>query len=469
MNHGHPPISTVLVVDDDPAILTVLEARLASAGLRVLLAASGEEALTILADQDVDLVVSDQRMPGISGHDLFRQVHLSRPDLPFILLTAHGRIPEAVEMVKEGAADYLTKPFEGRELLAKVQALLAQRGQASPPAGPGGGHGVDLPGLQGGPSPAMARLLEMIERVAPSEVSVLILGESGTGKELVARLIHQKSQRHAGPLVVVDCGSTPANLLESELFGHLKGSFTHALKDKKGLIQEAQGGTLFLDEIGNIGPEMQTRLLRFLQEGTIRPVGGTKTTHVDCRVVAATNADLPELIKKGSFREDLYFRLKGITLRLPSLRQRREDIPSLAKYFLQNTPRAAGAPAPALSPQALKVLLDYPWPGNVRELQHVIQAGAVLCRGGVVEPEDLQLEPTEPTPAAAAPDQEPLEGDSLSLDDNERRAILRALQETGWVLTEAAERLGISRRTIHYKVKKYGLTPPPGPLPRAGR
>ncbi|MFH1034394.1 MAG: sigma-54 dependent transcriptional regulator [Pseudomonadota bacterium] len=458
----HQPPPTVLVVDDDPAILTVLEARLASAGLRVLLAKSGEEALGFLAGEAVDLVVSDQRMPGISGQDLFRQVHVSRPEMPFILLTAFGRIPEAVEMVKEGASDYLTKPFEGRELLAKVQALLAQR----PPAGQTTGTTAAPQALDlaSGPSPAMARLLEMIERVAPAQVSVLILGESGTGKELVARLIHQKSQRHDGPLVVVDCGSTPANLLESELFGHLKGSFTHALKDKKGLIQEAQGGTLFLDEIGNIGPEMQTRLLRFLQEGTIRPVGGTKTSHVDCRVVAATNADLPELIKKGDFREDLYFRLKGITLRLPALRQRREDIPFLARRFLQDLPRPAGAPAHALSPRALAVLMDYAWPGNVRELKHVIEAGAVLCRGGVLEPQDLQLEPTGTEPAADPQGGAPPAGDSLSLDESERRAILRALEETGWVLTAAAGLLGISRRTIHYKVKKYGLTPPARPV-----
>ncbi|MBI5524128.1 MAG: sigma-54-dependent Fis family transcriptional regulator [Desulfarculus sp.] len=450
-------IAAVLVVDDDPAILAVLEARLASAGLKVLTARSGEEALALLEREPVDLVVSDQRMPGISGKELFRQVHAARPALPFILLTAHGRIPEAVEMVKEGASDYLTKPFEGRELLAKVQALLAARAHA----GPSGA--APAPQLAGGASPAMARLLEMIERVAPSEVSVLILGESGTGKEVVARLIHQKSRRSAGPLVVVDCGSTPANLLESELFGHLKGSFTHALKDKKGLIQEAQGGTLFLDEIGNIGPEMQTRLLRFLQEGTIRPVGGTKNISVDSRVIAATNADLPELIKRGAFREDLYFRIKGITLHLPALRQRREDIPALARQFLARLPRPAGAPACSLSPQALRTLVDYPWPGNVRELKHVMEAGAVLCQGGVIEPQDLQLEPSAQPAAPAAGGQAAGPGEALplSLDENERLAILRALTETGWVLSEAAELLGISRRTIHYKVKKYGLTPPP--------
>ncbi|MBI4798409.1 MAG: sigma-54-dependent Fis family transcriptional regulator [Desulfarculus sp.] len=450
----HPsPKATVLVVDDDPAILAVLEARLASAGLKVLTARGGEEALALLERQPVDLVVSDQRMPGLSGKELFRQVHASRPGLPFILLTAYGRIPEAVEMVKEGASDYLTKPFEGRELLAKVQALLPPRGQAPAPQ------------LAGGASPAMARVLEMVERVAPSEVSVLILGESGTGKEVVARLIHQKSRRGAGPLVVVDCGSTPANLLESELFGHLKGSFTHALKDKKGLIQEAQGGTLFLDEIGNIGPEMQTRLLRFLQEGTIRPVGGTKNISVDSRVIAATNADLPEMIRKGAFREDLYFRLKGITLHLPALRARREDIPALARQFLAELPRPAGAPVCSLSPQALRTLVDYPWPGNVRELKHVMEAGAVLCRGGVIEPQDLQLEPAAPAAAPAPPAGGPPDGPGealpLSLDENERLAILRALSETGWVLSEAAQLLGISRRTIHYKVKKYGLTPPP--------
>jgi len=464
-NPGQDPL--VLVVDDDPAILQVLTARLEAAGFRVLAAASAEEALDLALERPPDLVVSDLRLPGLSGQELFLALHRRRPGLPVVLLTAHGTIADAVAMVKQGAADYLTKPFDGRELVAKLRALLERsvapaagsETPAAPPAGPAASAPagpVAPPGsLVGDASPAMAQLLALVERVAPSPLSVLILGESGVGKELVARLLHQRSQRRAGPFVVVDCGATPANLLESELFGHLKGSFTHALRDKKGLIAEADGGTLFLDEIGNISPEMQTRLLRFLQEGVIRPVGGNRESAVDARVVAATNADLPALIRRGEFREDLYYRLRGITIPVPPLRERRQDIPALARHFAQDYARAAGLPAPEIAPEAVARLLDHPWPGNVRELKQVIQAAAVLCRQGRVTPADLQLEPDPSlTPAP--------EGEALSLEDNERQALERALHQTGWVVTQAAELLGISRRALHYKIKRYHLTPPPG-------
>ncbi len=452
---GQDPL--VLVVDDDPAILQVLTARLEAAGFRVLAAASAEEALDLALERPPDLVVSDLRLPGMSGQELFLALHRRRPELPVVLLTAHGTIADAVAMVKQGAADYLTKPFDGRELVAKLRALLAgpsaPSGASPPPQAPAPTDASGL--LVGGASPAMAQLLALVERVAPSPLSVLILGESGVGKELVARLLHQQSQRRSGPFVVVDCGATPANLLESELFGHLKGSFTHALRDKKGLIAEADGGTLFLDEIGNISPEMQTRLLRFLQEGVIRPVGGNRESAVDARVVAATNADLPALIRRGEFREDLYYRLRGITIPVPPLRQRRPDIPELARRFAADYARAAGLAVPEITPEAVARLMEHPWPGNVRELKQVIQAAVVLCRQGRITPADLQLEPgpgLEPTP----------EGDALSLEDNERQALERALHQTGWVVTQAAELLGISRRALHYKIKRYNLAPPPG-------
>lgn len=462
-NPGQDPL--VLVVDDDPAILQVLTARLEAAGFRVLAAASAEEALDLALERPPDLVVSDLRLPGMSGQELFLALHRRRPGLPVVLLTAHGTIADAVAMVKQGAADYLTKPFDGRELVAKLRALLETAAAPSPADAPGAPAAVGpavapapatTPGsMVGGSSPAMAQLLALVERVAPSPLSVLILGESGVGKELVARLLHQKSQRRAGPFVVVDCGATPANLLESELFGHLKGSFTHALRDKKGLIAEAAGGTLFLDEIGNISPEMQTRLLRFLQEGVIRPLGGNRETPVDARVVAATNADLPALIRRGEFREDLYYRLRGITVPVPPLRERREDIPGLARHFAAEYARAAGLPALEIAPEAFDRLRDHPWPGNVRELKQVIQAAAVLCRQGRITPVDLQLEPG-PGLAPAS------EGEALSLEDHERQALERALHQTGWVVTQAAELLGISRRALHYKIKRYNLTPPPG-------
>ncbi|MFZ5587903.1 MAG: sigma-54-dependent transcriptional regulator [Thermodesulfobacteriota bacterium] len=451
----HDPAATILVVDDDPAILQVLEARLASAGYRVVSALSAEEGLDLASARRPDLVVSDLRLPGMSGQDLFRALHRRHPGLPVILLTAHGTISDAVAMVKEGAADYLTKPFDGRELLARVAEHLARAPAApfAPAAGP-----AATQAMVGGASPAMRALLDLARRVAASPLSVLILGESGTGKEMVARLIHDQSPRARGPFVVVDCGATPPNLLESELFGHLKGSFTHALRDKKGLIAEAAGGTLFLDEIGDISPEMQTRLLRFLQEGTIRPVGGTRTEAVDCRVVAATNADLMALIRQGRFREDLYYRLRGVTLAVPPLRERREDIPALAEHFLRAFAQAAGRPALGLSAEAAERLLAHAWPGNVRELKQAVQAAAVLCRGGEIGPNDLQLEPGAGAVGGAAEAAEA----GLSLDQSERRAIERALMETGWVVKAAAELLGISRRALHYKIKRYNLAPPPG-------
>ncbi|MFH1060211.1 MAG: sigma-54 dependent transcriptional regulator [Pseudomonadota bacterium] len=451
---------TILVVDDDPAILQVLEARLASAGFRVVSALSAEEGLDLAARQRPDLVVSDLRLPGMSGQDLFRALHRRQPGLPVILLTAHGTISDAVAMVKEGAADYLTKPFDGRELLGRVRELLERAASAPVPAPAATAVAATTNQVMvGGASPAMGELLALAQRVAASPLSVLILGESGTGKEMVARLIHDQSPRARGPFVVVDCGATPPNLLESELFGHLKGSFTHALKDKQGLIAAAAGGTLFLDEIGDISPEMQTRLLRFLQEGTIRPVGGVRTEAVDCRVVAATNADLMALIRSGRFREDLYYRLRGVTLAVPPLRERRQDIPVLAEHFLRAYAQAAERPALGLSPAAKERLLAHAWPGNVRELKQVVQAAAVLCRTGLIGPEDLQLEPgAGPRPAAAPAGDEA----ELSLEENERRAIERALAETGWVVKAAAELLGISRRALHYKIKRYGLAPPPG-------
>ena len=442
------PTPHVLLVDDDAAILEVLAARLESAGFATLPARSAEEALAKLAETDVALVISDVRMPGMGGRGLLKEVVAGWPGLPVILLTAYGAIPDAVSAVKDGAADYLTKPFDGKELVAKARQLLSRPARAEDKAGESPVSRV----LWGGKSPAMRKLYALIERVAPSDVNVLVIGESGTGKEMVARLLHELSTHPQGPLVIVDCGSTPATLLESELFGHVKGSFTHAVRDKKGLIEEARGGTLFLDEVGNVSPEMQTRLLRFLQEHTIRRIGDTKEIHVECRVVAATNADLQAMVKDGAFREDLFFRLKGVSLSVPPLRERKEDIPLLAQRFVEHYCRAQGKEILTIPAETMKRLVAYPWPGNVRELKHALEAGVVLGGGGELAFEDLQLdalgEVAQPT------------GSALSLDESEHQAIVRALEKAGWVQTAAADILGISRRAIHYKIKKYGIRIP---------
>lgn len=450
------PKRTILVVDDDESILEVLDARLSAGGYATLSARSAEKGLELLERTPVDLVISDMRMPGMGGKGLLEKVATERPNLPVIMLTAYGTIPDAVASVKTGAVDYMTKPFEGEELLARVGSILngSVRVSAQPSARPAPGPAPADRRLWGGKSQSMKRLFDLIEKVAPTDVTVLINGESGTGKEKVSRIIHERSHRASGPFVVVDCGSTPAGLLESELFGHVKGSFTHAVRDKRGLIEEASGGTLLLDEIGNISSEMQTRLLRFLQERTIRRIGDTKEISIDCRVLAATNADLQAMVKEGSFREDLYFRLKVITMVVPPLRERKEDIPALTQRFVEAFSKANGMPTVAITDEAMQILMDYSWPGNVRELKHVIEAGVVLSSGGIMQPEDLHLEPVDEPIAAAT---EEAGGAALSLEESEKRAILRALEQSNWVQKDAADVLGISRRAIHYKVKKYGI------------
>ncbi len=434
---------TILVVDDDEGVRQILQDLLASAGYRTVIAADGEEALLRLGNGDVDLVVSDARMPGMSGRELLWECVRRWPGLPVVLLTGYGTVPDAVEAIKAGAVDYLLKPFDGRELLGRIASILAARDTRVWT----GGRGLLAEELWGGKSPAMQRLYKLIERVAPTEATILLLGESGTGKEKIAGLLHRLSQRAYGPFVVVDCGSTPSTLLESELFGHAKGAFTNAFKDKKGLVAEAHGGTLFLDEIGNISSEMQLRLLRFLQERRIRRVGDVAETPVNCRVIAATNADLAELVRRGEFREDLYYRLKVITIQVPPLRERKPDIPILAERFLQLF--AEDGRARKLDPEVAEAMLDYAWPGNVRELRNMLEAAVILSSDGVIRMEDMQFEETDLDV--------PLPGNVLSLEDSERQVIVSALEKSGWVVKDAADMLGISRRTMHYKIKKFRI------------
>lgn len=463
-----PGQATILVVDDDKNILQVLEARLSFAHYKTLSARSAEEAVELLAQHPIDLVVSDVKMPGMGGVGLLHEILVQWPHIPVILLTAYGSIPDAVSTIRSGAADYLTKPFDGHQLLSKIATLLgrveekgAKDDKSGKPRQTKGRQVSDV--IWGGKSPAMRDFYAILERVAPTDVAVLIMGESGTGKEMVARMLHDLSPRAKGPFVIVDCGSTQPTLLESELFGHVKGSFTHAVRDKKGLMEEADGGTLFLDEIGNISPEMQTRLLRFLQERTIRRVGDTRAIPVNCRVIAATNADLPSLVKKGEFREDLYFRLKVVTIKVPPLRERKEDIPLLAERFLETFSAAQSRPKVTASPETLRLLMAHSWPGNVRELKHALESGVVFCQGQLLQPRDIQLEQAQnlhQEPVEVAAPHRAAAPDALSLEENEHQAILRALERAAWVKKNAADLLGISRRAIHYKIKKYNIQIP---------
>ena len=435
----------VMIVDDDPSLLEVLDARLSAAGFTVFKASSGAEALKILKKQTIDLLVSDMKMPNMSGMELFEKVCETHPFLPVIFLTAYGTVPDAVDAIKAGAVDYLTKPFEGKDLVRRIKDLLQE---------------IDTPeetfadivddDFFWGTSEAMSELRALLQRVAGSNANVLVLGESGVGKECIAKLIHMSSARQDKPYIVVDCGSTPPGLLESELFGHLKGSFTHAIQDKKGLIEAAHGGTLFLDEIGNISAEMQSRLLRFLEERKIRQVGAIKEKVVDCRVIAATNSDLRADVDEGNFRGDLYYRLKVVTLVIPPLRERREDIPPLARFFADSYSKANNLPRVELPQKTLRWMQSLSWPGNVRELKNAIQSGVILCKNNKIQPEDLQLD----SDALAGDD---FSEEDFSIEQSEKEAIIRALRQAKGIKKDAAELLGISRRAIQYKSKKYNL------------
>ena len=439
---------TILVVDDDESILHVLEARLEAAGFRALLAREASSALQLLQQHEVDLVISDVKMPGMDGKQLLREIQSRWTGLPVIVLTAYASVPDAVQAVKQGAVNYVEKPFQGRELIKLVRENLSE----GRPRRRSTNDATISERLWGGRSPAMRRVYDLIQRVGPSDADVLLLGESGTGKELAARILHDLSSRSTGPFTIVDCGATTQSLLESELFGHKKGAFTSAVQDRKGLIEEAHKGTLFLDEIATIPLDMQAKLLRVLQERTIRRVGESRQFPVDCRIIAATNSDLPAMIQHEEFREDLYFRLKGISIEIPPLRKRPEDIPLLAERFLVQMCRANNRPAMHLSQETMRCLKEYHWPGNVRELKQVLRTAMILSSDSVIQPEHLQLECETHLEG-----QGERSGGALSLEDSERRTIVRALEQTGWVQARAAELLGISRRAMHYKIKKLGI------------
>jgi DNA-binding NtrC family response regulator len=444
------PSQSVLVVDDDHNVLEVLDARLSSCDLTVYKADGGRKALQILKTRRIDLVVSDVKMPEMDGMELLSEIIRTQPGLPVIFLTAYANVPDAVKAVKSGAVDYVEKPFDGKVLTEKIQQMLQEfQGETAAGRADRETEGEFADAVK---SPAMENLQGLVRKVAQSSVNVLILGESGVGKERIAKQIHQLGPRREKPFVVVDCGATPAGLLESELFGHVKGSFTHAVNDKKGLIETADTGTLFLDEIGNISHEMQIRLLRFIEDRTIRRIGGLKGTPVDCRIIAATNADLGEAIRAGQFREDLFFRLRVVTLTIPPLRERKADIPLLAEHFTLRFCRQHNQAPVNVPEETMDWLCAHTWPGNVRELKNAIEGGIVLCKDNVLRPHDFQMAGIERDQCGS-----PADESCLSLEASEKNTILRALKQTGGIQKEAAEVLGISRRAIHYKIKKYGI------------
>lgn len=449
MTTAHP---SLLIVDDDINILEVLEARLTAAGFSVYKASDGMTALSILAAENIDLVVSDVKMPNMGGMQLFQEIQSIAPGLPVIFLTAYGSIPEAVNAVQAGAVDYLTKPFDGKILVKKIRGCLANLASQSPSPPPENSQN----GFIWGSSPRMKELRNMVMRVAASSVNTLILGESGVGKECIARSIHDHSERRQGPFIVIDCGSTPAGILESELFGHTRGAFTSAVTDKKGLIEAAHGGTLFLDEVGNISPEMQHRLLRFLEEKTIRKVGSVEERRIECRVLAATNANIARDVETGKFRQDLYYRLRVVTLSIPPLRERKEDIETLTRFFVETHCQAHNLPPVSIPGETMQWLKQYNWPGNVRQIRNALEAGVVLCTDNVLRVSDLQLD----TGPVMMDDIDMVSGsEPFSLETSEKEAIIRALKVTNGVQIKAASLLNISRRSMHDKIKKYDIKP----------
>ncbi len=442
----------ILVVDDEAETRALLQEIMEKEGYEVRTAENGQAALMTLNDFPTDLVLSDIQMPGMSGIGLLEEVRTQFPDTQVILLTAYGSMTTAVEGIKAGAFDYVSKPFvldeirllskralEHKQVLQENRTLKEQVQSA---------FGLDS--IQG-KSPAMVAVYKLVARVAPTDSTVLIHGESGTGKELIARALHNNSQRSTGPFVAVDCGTLTETLLESELFGHEKGAFTGAISQKKGLLELATGGTCFLDEIGDISPTLQSKLLRVLQEREIRRVGGSEAIKVDARVVAATNKDLKKLVEARQFREDLFYRLNVVTITLPSLRERHEDIPILAQYFLQKYGKADSKRVTEISPSAMALLVQHDWPGNVRELEHTIERAIILTPHTSIVPEVL------PAAIASRPDSAVRKTGWQTLEQLERDHIFKVLDAFKGDETLAAEILGIHRKTLHRKLKEYGL------------
>jgi two-component system NtrC family response regulator len=445
----------IVVVDDEPAQRELIGGFLKKQGHEVFLAANGPEALAHVTGRHVDVVLSDCRMPGMSGPELLLGIKAVNPEIPLILMTAYATVETAVEAMKDGAADYLTKPLDLEELLLRV-ARVAERARLKTEVRDLRARLVERHRLEGiiGESGRMQEVLALAKRVAPSDATVLIRGESGTGKELIARAIHFNSPRANGPLVNLNCAALPEQLLESELFGHEKGAFTGAIAQRKGRFEQADGGSIFLDEIGDLSPALQVKLLRVLQERQFERVGGNKTISADVRVMAATHRDLEQAMREGTFRDDLYYRLNVVTIQIPPLRERREDIPLLLDHFLRKFAEKNRRDVTGLTAAARDALLKYEYPGNVRELENIVERAVLLCRGRVIDVEDL---PATVRPGQRSPG-EPLSKDLPGiLADIERQAIASALERSGGVQTQAADALGISERVLRYKMKKYGL------------
>jgi two-component system, NtrC family, response regulator HydG len=444
--------ATLLVADDDPGLRESLERTLTREGYRVVLASDGRAALERVQAGGVDLIVTDLRMPGLTGLELLRAAKAIMPDVDVILLTAFGTVEEAVKAMKDGAYDFLTKPFRREQLIKLVYKALERRDLIEQNrALKKQLEDIRAKGQMIGASPSFRRMLTLVEQIADSSATILIQGESGTGKELVARTIHERSARRNGPFVAVNCAALPETLLESELFGYEKGAFTGAAGRKEGRFELANGGTLFLDEVADLSLITQPKILRVLQEGEFERLGGTRSLQVDVRIVAATNQDLSEMVKEKRFREDLYYRLNVITVRVPPLRERHEDIRVLAQHYLRVYAAKNGRKLEGFSNEALERLESYAWPGNVRELENLIERTVLLARKDRIDAEDL---PEEVAGVKRPPRDAILELVGTPLDEIEQRLLDETLRITGGNKTQAAKLLGIDVRTVARKLER---------------
>jgi two-component system response regulator PilR (NtrC family) len=460
MNEPAKKSVKILVVDDERGMREFLEIMLQKDGYEVRTAGSGKEALDLFRQEEFDLVITDIRMKPMNGLEVLKQCKALSPNTVVIIISAYASTETAVEAMKEGAYDYLSKPFNIDEMRMAIRNALQSRegGERFRTAE----EGPLYFGCFIGESPAIRKVYDLINRIAATSSNVLITGESGTGKELVAKAVHRQSPRRSAPFVVVNCAGVPESLIESELFGYKKGAFTGATANRKGLVEAAQSGTLFLDEIGELSPALQVKLLRLVQEKTVKMIGDTEDILVDVRIISATNRDLERMVIEGTFREDLYYRLNVLPIRIPPLRERRDDVPLLAQYFLTKFRQAFGKDVRKISSYAMGILNNYDFPGNVRELEHIIERGVALESSSIILPDSLTLsthKKTQYQPSLTIPAEFPPEGFDLDeyLAEIEKKILLQALQQTQGVKLRAAELLGISFRSFRYRLFKYGL------------
>src|SRR5579863_8149428 len=457
--HVKPDKPSILIVEDEPKMRRLLELQLAEEGFCARTAADAEAGLKLLGDEPFDVVVTDFKLPGMSGLEFLHAVKRFNADLPVVMMTAFGTVESAVDAMKAGASDYVLKPFSLAELVLVIRKELASHELRR--------ENRDLREALGrryeyknivARSDKMQAVLALVERVAPTNSTVLIGGESGVGKDLVARAIHEHSQRAAGPFIKINSTAIPETLLESELFGYDKGAFSGATSAKPGKFEIADKGTLFLDEIGDVPPPTQVKLLRVLQDREFERLGGTKTLKVDVRLIAATNRDLRAALEEGTFREDLYYRLNVVAIDIPPLRERREDIPPLAEFFITKFARESGKPVRGITPQAMQALEDFHWPGNVRELQNIIERAVTLSSGEMLDAADIRLDRPPGRPGAEAAHVLP---QGFTLEQWEDEMIREALRSANGNKSQAARSLGLSRNALRYRLSKIGVPDPP--------